>query len=53
MIRAVIHFLRLLPARLELEYMRWARRHLTRHNPMHPDLPDVVRRIAALERIPF
>lgn len=49
MIRTVIRFVRILPARLELEHLRWARRHLTRHNPLHPDLPDIVRRIAHLE----
>lgn len=46
---AALRFVRLLPARLDLEYLRWARSHLTKHNPMHPDLPEIVRQIRKLE----
>jgi len=49
MIRAALRFLRLLPARLDLEWHRWARAHLSKHNPMHPDLPEIMTRIAELE----
>jgi hypothetical protein len=34
-----------------LFYFKWARAELTRTNPMHPDLPMVVRRINDLERV--
>jgi hypothetical protein len=44
--RALIVFVRLLPARLELEHLRWARREM---NPLHPNLPEVIRRIHVLE----
>jgi hypothetical protein len=33
----------------KLAYYRWARRDLTLTNPMHDDLPLVMRRIAELE----
>jgi hypothetical protein len=44
--RALIRLFRLLPARLELEHLRWARREM---DPMHRDLPAVIRRIRTLE----
>lgn len=47
--RALLQFFRLLPARFDLEWHRWARAHLTKHNPMHPDLPLIMRRILHLE----
>lgn len=47
--RALITFFRCLPARLDLEWLRWARAELTKHNPMHPELPEIVRRITFLE----
>lgn len=46
MIRTFLAFLRILPARLELEHLRWARREM---HPLHPDLPIVIHRINALE----
>lgn len=46
MIRAAIHFLRLLPARLELEHLRWAARQI---HPLHSDVPYIAHRIAHLE----
>jgi len=49
MMRALVRFFRLLPARLDLEWLRWARRELTARNPLHPDLPWIVRRISELE----
>lgn len=48
MIRAFLRFIRLLPARLELAHLEWARGEM---DPLHPHLPDVVRRINQLERI--
>lgn len=47
--KAVLRFFRCLPARLDLEWHRWARAHLTKHAPTHPELPEVVRRIRHLE----
>jgi hypothetical protein len=47
-IRALLRFVRLLPARLELEHLRWARREM---DPLHSQLPYVVRRINQLERV--
>lgn len=46
MIRAALRFLRLLPARLELEYMRAARRQMP---VLHRDIGFVVSRISELE----
>lgn len=46
MIRAAIRFLRVLPARLELEHLRWAS---TQINPLHPDVPYIAHRVAELE----
>lgn len=34
---------------LALSWWKWAQRELQQHNPMHPDLPMVVRRVAELE----
>ena len=48
---AALRFVRMLPARLDLEYLRWARAHLTKHNPQHPDLPGIVLRINHLEEV--
>lgn len=33
----------------ELAHLQWARAHLSRHNPTHPDLPHILARIAELE----
>lgn len=44
--RHLIRFFRLLPARLELEHLRWARKQM---GPLHRDLPIVIRRIRTLE----
>jgi hypothetical protein len=41
----------MLPARLELEHLKWARSELQERNPQHPDLPDIVRRIHHLENL--
>lgn len=46
MIRAAIRFFRLLPARLELEHLRWASREI---HPLHPAVPEIVHRISELE----
>jgi len=44
-----LHALRLLPARVDLEWLRLARKQLTKRNPLHPDLPEIVLRIHHLE----
>jgi hypothetical protein len=44
--RAAMHFLRVLPARLEVLYLEWALREVS---PLHPDVPHIVRRISVLE----
>ena len=49
MIRAAATLLRALPVALERGHLRWALAELQRWNPMHPDLPFVVRRIRELE----
>lgn len=33
----------------KLAYFRWARHDLQRKDPLHPDLPHIVQRIAELE----
>lgn len=48
MVRALIRYARLLPAALDRAHLEWARRHLSKHNPMHPGLPEVLRRLAEL-----
>jgi hypothetical protein len=35
---------------IRLQWWRWARAELTRKNPMHPDLPMVIRRCNEIER---
>lgn len=45
----VVRACRAMPAALDLAWLRWARAHMSKHNPTHPDLPDVIRRIAHLE----
>lgn len=47
--RCLIRFVRILPAALDLAWLRWARSELSATNPTHPDLPYIVRRIAYLE----
>lgn len=47
MIRAFVNFVRLMPARLELEHLRWA---LVEIHPLHTDVPYIVRRINELEK---
>lgn len=44
--RVLVRLARALPARLDLEWLRWARKEM---GPLHPELPEVVRRIAHLE----
>lgn len=44
--RWLLRFLRLLPARLDLEYLRWAQRQIP---PFHPDVGYIAHRIALLE----
>ncbi|MEO5672492.1 MAG: hypothetical protein ABIR26_17530 [Ramlibacter sp.] len=47
MMRALILFLRALPAALEREHLLWALREIP---PMHADVPRIVRRLRELER---
>ena len=47
--RALLRFFRLLPAALDLAWLRWARAHLSKHNPLHPDIPYILRRIEELK----
>lgn len=49
MIRAIVRACRLLPAALDRAHLLWARAHLSKHNPLHPDMPYIVRRLARLE----
>ena len=46
MMRGILRMLRLIPRALERALLQWA---LTEIHPMHPDVPDIVRRIAELE----
>lgn len=46
MIRAFVRFVRMLPAAVEREHLRWALREIA---PTHPDVPFIVRRIRELE----
>jgi hypothetical protein len=48
-IRALIRFARLFPRELNRLHLQWARAHLTKHNPSHPDLPYVLSQLAKLE----
>lgn len=48
--RWILRFCRMLPAALDLAWLRWARAHLSKHDPLHPDLPHIVRRIAELQQ---
>lgn len=45
-IRAFVRFCKLLPAALDKAHLQWA---LSEIDPMHPDLPLIVRRIRELE----
>jgi hypothetical protein len=45
-IRAVLRFFRVLPARLEQAHLEWA---LTEISPLHPDVPYIVHRIHRLK----
>lgn len=47
--RLLVRLCRLLPAALDRAHLEWARKHLSTHNPLHPDLPDIVRRLAELK----
>jgi hypothetical protein len=43
---------RLLPQALEAfdhAHLKWARASLSKHNPLHPDLPAIVLRLAEME----
>lgn len=33
-----------------LAWWKWARRELTQRDPMHPDLPGIIRRVNELEQ---
>lgn len=46
-IRSILRALRWLPVAIEREHLRWAIREI---DPMHPDVPMIVRRINELER---
>jgi hypothetical protein len=48
MMRAAVRVLRLLPARIELEYLRAAQRQI---HPLHPDVAFIALRINELEDI--
>lgn len=47
----LLRLLRAAPLALERLHLQWARAELTRRNPMHPDLPQIVLRINELERV--
>lgn len=47
--RALIRFFRLLPAAFDRAHLVWARDHLSKHNPLHPELPEIIRRLRILE----
>jgi hypothetical protein len=49
LIRALIRFARLFPKELDRLHLLYARAHLMKHNPLHPDLPLIVRRLNELE----
>lgn len=34
---------------MRLQWWKWARHELTKRDPMHPDLPMIVRRVNELE----
>ena len=46
LVGAALRMLRAMPAALEREHLRWALREI---DPMHPDVPFVIRRIRELE----
>jgi hypothetical protein len=48
MTRALVRLLRAFPVALEIAHLQWARAELTKHKPMHPDLPAIVLRINEL-----
>jgi hypothetical protein len=50
-IRAALRFFRLMPAALDRAHLLLARNHLSKHRPLHPDLPWIVSRIAELENM--
>lgn len=35
---------------MALTWWKWARKELTARDPMHPDLPHIIRRVNELER---
>jgi hypothetical protein len=49
MIRALGHIFRAFGQAFDRAHLRWARAHLSKHNPLHPDLPAIVRRLRQLE----
>lgn len=50
--KALVRIFRFFPACLaafDRAHLLWARAHLSKHNPLHPELPDIVRRLSYLE----
>lgn len=46
------YFLRLMrwmPKAIDKAHLEWARSELSKHNPMHPDLPYIVTRLREME----
>ena len=50
LIRAFVRFACMLPKALDRLHLQWALAELTSWNPMHPDLPLIVRRLNELEK---
>jgi hypothetical protein len=48
MIRAFLAYCRLLPKELDKLHLQYALAHLSKHNPLHPDLPWIVLRLKEL-----
>ena len=49
MIRAFIQYASMLPRALDLLHLRWGLAELSKRDPLHPDVPKIVRRIRELE----
>lgn len=49
MIRALSRLFRALGPAFDRAHLRWARAHLSKHNPLHEDLPEIVLRLRSLE----
>jgi hypothetical protein len=47
--RALLRFFRALGPAFDRAHPRWARAHLSKHNPLHEDLPAIVQRLRQLE----